>query len=55
MLINGQNPGNIKFGNTFTVDGLEGEKFDYMLSNPPFVDDWKKDEKTSKQRQKTKG
>ncbi len=36
MLIKGQNPSNIKFGNTFTVDGLRGEKFDYMLSNPPF-------------------
>lgn len=36
MLIKGQNPANIKFGNTFTVDGLENEKFDYMLSNPPF-------------------
>ncbi len=42
MLIKGQNPGNIKFGNTFTVDGLREEKFDYMLSNPPFGVDWKK-------------
>ncbi|NQU80945.1 MAG: SAM-dependent DNA methyltransferase [Bacteroidetes bacterium] len=42
MLIKGQNPGNIKFGNTFTVDGLRNEKFDYMLSNPPFGVDWKK-------------
>jgi type I restriction enzyme M protein len=42
MLIKGQNPANIKFGNTFTVDGLREEKFDYMLSNPPFGVDWKK-------------
>ena len=42
MLIKGQNPSNIKFGNTFTVDGLGDEKFDYMLSNPPFGVDWKK-------------
>ncbi|VAW49599.1 Type I restriction-modification system, DNA-methyltransferase subunit M [hydrothermal vent metagenome] len=42
MLIKGQNPSNIKFGNTFTVDGLREEKFDYMLSNPPFGVDWKK-------------
>lgn len=42
MLIKGQNPTNIKFGNTFTVDGLENERFDYMLSNPPFGVDWKK-------------
>lgn len=46
MLIKGQNPANIKFGNTFTVDGLRSEKFDYMLSNPPFGVDWKKAEKT---------
>lgn len=36
MLINGQNPANSKFGNTFTQDGLEGETFDYLLSNTPF-------------------
>ncbi|MBU2629407.1 MAG: type I restriction-modification system subunit M [Proteobacteria bacterium] len=42
MLIKGQNPTNIKFGNTFTIDGLKNEKFDYMLSNPPFGVDWKK-------------
>lgn len=48
MLIKGQNPANIKFGNTFTVDGLEEEKFDYMLSNPPFGVDWKKAEKIIK-------
>ncbi len=42
MLIKGQNPANIKFGNTFTIDGLRDEKFDYMLSNPPFGVDWKK-------------
>ncbi len=45
MLIKGQNPTNIKFGNTFTMDGLKDEKFDYMLSNPPFGVDWKKAQK----------
>ncbi|MGB2924419.1 MAG: class I SAM-dependent DNA methyltransferase [Limnothrix sp.] len=48
MLIKGQNPSNIKFGNTFTVDGLRDEAFDYMLSNPPFGVDWKKAQKTIK-------
>ncbi len=48
MLIKGDNPSNIKFGNTFTVDGLRDEKFDYMLSNPPFGVDWKKASKTIK-------
>lgn len=55
MLIKGQNPSNIKFGNTFTVDGLESEKFDYMLSNPPFGVDWKKAEKTIKTEADKKG
>lgn len=55
MLIKGQNPGNIKFGNTFTVDGLEDEKFDYMLSNPPFGVDWKKAEKIIKTEAENKG
>lgn len=48
MLIKGQNPANIKFGNTFTQDGLEDERFDYMLSNPPFGVDWKSAEKRIK-------
>ena len=55
MLIKGQNPSNIKFGNTFTVDGLEDEKFDYMLSNPPFGVDWKKAEKIIKAEAEKKG
>jgi type I restriction enzyme M protein len=42
MLIKGQDVSNIKFGNSFTVDGLKGEQFDYMLSNPPLGVEWKK-------------
>lgn len=55
MLIKGQNPSNIKFGNTFTIDGLAEEKFDYMLSNPPFGVDWKKAEKVIKAEADKKG
>lgn len=55
MLIKGQNPSNIKFGNTFTVDGLEDEKFDYMLSNPPFGVDWKKAQNIIKKEADNKG
>lgn len=55
MLIKGQNPSNIKFGNTFTVDGLEDEQFDYMLSNPPFGVDWKKAQKIIKSEHENKG
>lgn len=42
MLIKGQDPANIKFGNSFSHDGLSSNKFDYMLSNPPFGVEWKK-------------
>ncbi|WLP93381.1 class I SAM-dependent DNA methyltransferase [Psychrobacter sp. M13] len=42
MLIKGQEVNNIKLGNTLSSDQLAGEKFDYMLSNPPFGVDWKK-------------
>ncbi|MEX2380064.1 MAG: class I SAM-dependent DNA methyltransferase [Vicingaceae bacterium] len=55
MLIKGQNPSNIKFGNTFTVDGLEDENFDYLLSNPPFGVDWKKAQKIIKGEHDNKG
>jgi type I restriction enzyme M protein len=55
MLIKGQDPGRIKFGNTFTADGLADEKFDYMLSNPPFGVDWKKAEKIIKSEAENKG
>ena len=42
MMIKGQNAMNIHPGNSFTQDGLPNERFDYMLSNPPFGVDWKK-------------
>jgi type I restriction enzyme M protein len=45
MMIKGQNPENIVRGNSFSEDGHEGAKFDYMLSNPPFGVEWKKVQK----------
>jgi type I restriction enzyme M protein len=45
MLIKGEDATHVKFGNSFTQDGLPGEKFDYFLSNPPFGVEWKKVEK----------
>ena len=55
MLIKGQNPSNVKFGNSFTVDGLKDEKFDYMISNPPFGVDWKKAQKIIKAEHEDQG
>jgi len=34
--LKGEDPGNIKFGNSFTQDGFKGERFDYFASNPHF-------------------
>lgn len=54
MLIKGQDVTNIKLGNTLSQDQLTSDKFDYMLSNPPFGVDWKKIEKDIKDENKLK-
>ena len=36
---------NVRYGDTFTEDRFEGENFDYLLANPPFGVDWKKQQK----------
>lgn len=41
MMIKGQPVENIKYGNTLSNDQLGTNKFDYMLSNPPFGVEWK--------------
>lgn len=55
MMIKGQDVSNIKLGNTLSNDQLHFDKFDYMLSNPPFGVDWKKIEKDIKDEQQFKG
>ncbi|MEW2623976.1 class I SAM-dependent DNA methyltransferase [Streptomyces sp. NPDC048106] len=42
LMIKGQNPENIRFGNSFSDDGHARRTFDYMLANPPFGVEWKK-------------
>lgn len=41
MMIKGHDIGHIAFGDSFTEDNFPGNKFDYMLSNPPFGVEWK--------------
>ena len=48
MLLKGQDASRIVFGDSFTQDGFPGERFDYMLANPPFGKDWKTIEKELK-------
>lgn len=55
MLIKGQDVSRIKLGNTLSNDQLYADKFDYMLSNPPFGVDWKKVEKDVKDEHSVKG
>ena len=55
MLIKGQDLSNIIFGNTLSDDGHPAQKFDYMLSNPPFGVEWKKVEKTVRAEAEQKG
>ena len=55
MLIKGQDVSRIKLGNTLSNDQLTHDKFDYMLSNPPFGVDWKKIEQDIKDEHQVKG
>jgi type I restriction enzyme M protein len=36
---------NIRFGDSFTDDQFDDQRFDYFLTNPPFGVDWKKQQK----------
>ena len=40
MMIKGESPENIRFGDSFTADHFAGKTFDYMLANPPFGVEW---------------
>ena len=44
MLMKGQNPDNIRLGNTLTEDRFRGEHMRFLISNPPFGVSWKDEE-----------
>lgn len=44
LMKDGENS-DIRFGDTLTEDRFPEEKFDYLLANPPFGVDWKKQQK----------
>lgn len=46
---------NIRFGDAFTDDQFSGETFDYLLANPPFGVDWKKQQKEIEKEHETQG
>ena len=55
MLIKGQDPNNVRLGNTLSADAFPDDKFDYGLSNPPFGVDWKKVQEAVKTEYEKKG
>jgi len=55
MMIKGQPVENIKYGNTLSNDQLAENKFDYMLSNPPFGVDWRRVEDVVKKESREQG
>ncbi len=55
MLIKGQDVSNIKLGNTLSEDQLAANRFDFMLSNPPFGVEWKKVQKRVTDEHKERG
>ena len=55
LLIQGGRPDAIKQGNTLLEDLYADQTFDYVLSNPPFGNDWEADEKAVKEQAKVHG
>jgi type I restriction enzyme M protein len=55
MLIKGGNAHNMKYGDTLNDDQFVNFEFDYIISNPPFGIDWKKEEKEVKKEHTQKG
>lgn len=45
MLIKGGNASGMMYGDTLSDDKFYGYKFDYIISNPPFGIDWKREKK----------
>jgi type I restriction enzyme M protein len=45
MMLKGDDPDNVVFGNSFTDDGFPDRKFDYLIMNPPFGVAWQKEAK----------
>ena len=43
MLIRGGDPDNMQFGDTLSDDKFKDMTFDFVISNPPFGIDWKRE------------
>ncbi|WP_228276353.1 class I SAM-dependent DNA methyltransferase [Dechloromonas sp. H13] len=45
MMIKGNDPEKILFGSTLATNEFSGNRFDFMLTNPPYGKSWKSDQK----------
>ena len=45
MMIRGGDPNNMRYGDTLSEDQFSGYQFQYIISNPPFGIDWKREQK----------
>ena len=45
MMIKGNNPEHIKVGSTLSTDEFASDRFDFMLSNPPYGKSWASEQK----------
>ena len=52
MMIRGGDPNNMRFGDTLSEDQFPGYTFQYIISNPPFGIDWKREQKAVEQENK---
>lgn len=43
MMIRGGDPNNMRYGDTLSEDQFSGYQFQYIISNPPFGIDWKRE------------
>ena len=55
MMIKGQSLDNIYCGDSFTDDHFAGNRFDYMLANPPFGVEWRPEEDFVKKEHQEQG
>src|SRR4029079_2526305 len=55
MMLKGQDASHITLGNSFSEDGHEGARFDYLLANSPFGVEWTKGEDAGRGEAETKG
>ncbi|WP_280559796.1 type I restriction-modification system subunit M [Priestia megaterium] len=55
ILIKGADAKNVRLGNTLSNDQFKNDKFDYLISNPPYGVDWKSYEKPIKAEHEEQG